>query len=210
MLYISNMSKPILSDELKAEINKYLPEALKLKIQDQIKLSQAVKLGSVTTQDGTLTLTFDGDALAMGMSVTVTDATANGAGLPVPATPDTMTYVLSDGSSVSIANGMVTALTPAAPAAPANPPPAVDMSAVNAQLSEHKTSFETKFSALETKYLDALKEITSLKESNKVVLEFIDVLTKTPVEDKPAQTIKKDLKDMTAIERHYYNKNLYK
>jgi len=191
------------SKEIVEAINKVLPDALKTKIKEHIKLSNEVKLAEAVTADGK-TLSYEGDILDVNTMVSVKE------GDVLTPADGKFEVVNPDGSKIIITcvAGVVTEKSEAEAEKVEEKPvaPAVDpMANMTAQMSVQKTEFETKFSALETKLSKQSKEIEKLTADNKVLLEMANALVSTPVKDKE---VKKDIpyNEMSNHQRALYNR----
>ena len=199
---MNKMSK--FSKEIVEAINKVLPDALKTKIKEHIKLSNEVKLAEAITADGK-TLSYEGEVLDVNTMVSVKD------GDVLTPAEGKFEVVNPDGSKIIITcvAGVVTEKSEAEaekveeePAAPAAKDPMIDMTA---QMSAQKSEFESKFKSLETKLSTQSKVIEKLTADNKVLLEVMDALVTTPVKDKEVKNTK-PYNEMSNHERALYNR----
>lgn len=171
-----------------------------------LKKEEAVNLGSIANQDGSVTFNFEGDTIAVGTLMSMTGADGE---MPVPDGD----YTLADGMMVTVVGSTVSELgTPEAEVAEENAPapmaavpqgaPVVksekQTSEVFYQLSkEDLTAMTLEFaSQLESKMAELRSEIKA-KEDEEVVVS----LTK----NKPA--IEKSYEQMTALEKFRASKN---
>lgn len=196
------MSK--LSKETIDTINSILPDALKIKIKEQIKLSNEVKLAEAVTVDGK-TLSYEGDALAVDTKVSVKDGDvltpAEGEFSLVDPSGKAITITCVAGVVTEVADTKTESEEEMQPAQPAVDP----MANITAQMSAQKESFETKLKEIESKFSAQSKLIESLQADNKVLLEMAGALVNTPVKEKdPAPT--KAYNEMSNHERALYNR----
>jgi hypothetical protein len=160
------------------------------------------------TKDGLLSISVAAEVPAAGVAV-IDPATGN-------AIPDG-TYLLEDGSSITVAAGLITDYTAAAPLAPP-----MDMTAattaLKAQFAAEKVEFEktysTKFKALEDKNKELEKTVTDQVEINKTVVKFMHDLINTPIPDEPKkkETVQfkklseKEISELSPLQQMKYNR----
>jgi hypothetical protein len=160
------------------------------------------------TKDGLLSISVAAEVPAVGVAV-IDPATGN-------AIPDG-TYLLEDGSSITVAAGAITEYTAAAP-----PAPPMDMTAattaLKAQFAAEKVEFEktfkTQFKALEDKNKELEKTVTDQVEINKTVVKFMHDLINTPIPDEPAKKkavqfkklSEKEYAELSPVDKIKYNR----
>lgn len=110
------------------------------------------------------------------------------------------TFETSEGTIVVVA-GLITEVKPKAEVEV----PEVPME-MTTQLSAQKAEFEVKLSEQKSAFD---KEIASLKETNKVLLTFMNKIIETPIETKETAPVK-SFDEMSAFEKRNYLKSLEK
>lgn len=144
------------------------------------------------TQDGTKTISIAGDMPAIG--VAVMDITT---GTPIALADGT--YTLEDGSVIVVASGMISTYTPGTPTEPP-----MDMTKMSIQFAAQKTEFaalvDVKFKVLNDKNTELEKRINDMTALNKVLIEFANAFTESPVPDKPVVSEVKFSKELSEEE----------
>lgn len=156
------------------------------------------------TQDGAITVSIGGQAPAV--NVPVMDVTS---GAPTPLADGT--YTLEDGSSITVAAGVITAFTPAA----APDMPADFKTQFAAQKMEFETMISLKLKAVNDQIAIQKKEtaeqaqtIADLTEINKTVVSFMEQIMETPVPEPEKKKFDYEaFEKMSSLEKRRYQKS---
>lgn len=188
--------------ELKAKYNAAPPPA---PVPTPVALDKTMK-----TQDGLMTISIAGDPATATVTTTipVMDITS---GTPVALADGS--YVLEDGSTITVVGGAITTYTAATPA-PAPPLPGMDMAQFKAAFAaefkaDFAKEFETKFAAQQLKITELETALTDHNVQLKHLVEFADMALTTPVDGKPSKP-EKPWSEMTGLEQAEYKASLRK
>lgn len=123
--------------------------------------------------------------LADGTKVMISDLSTGGtvtiSGAPAPDGD----YELQDGTVISVAGGMITAITPDATPDVPGAPPASDFTSKFSEIDAKFSSYEQKFAGYETRIAAAEDVIKKQQEINKQLFEVVEKLAEVPVDNTP-------------------------
>ena len=124
-----------------------------------------VKLTDLTSKDGLVILSFDGSTPTVGISVTVNNAD----GTPVAVSPDELEYIMSDGTTISVANGVISEVT-TNEGVPTQVEP-VDMNAVNKAIATAMEIHKKEFDKVNLELTNTKKVVVSLSKQLEEILD---------------------------------------
>jgi len=167
-----------------AAMNEIIPVALREKLKALITKFDAAPPVNVDktmkTKDGAMTISVAGEPVA---GAAVMDITS---GAPIALVDGT--YELEDGSSITVASGVITAVTPAATPAI---DPGLDMGAkFSAQFAAQATELAavaTSLKEIKAENKELKQSIADITELNKYLVEFVKTAIDTPVKDEPVR-----------------------